>query len=189
MLKPPVSLRRVEGGLSLIEVLVSIVILAFGLLGMASLQSKVHASEAEAYQRSQALLALSDISERISANRDLAPGYVSASTVGAGDSQPASCAAIAAGPARDLCEWSNTLKGASESIANGFGMRGCITQVQAPVTTAGSCRPGIYEVTVVWQGLINSAAPAQLCGSGLFGASDGYRRAVSNRIAVSVPSC
>jgi type IV pilus assembly protein PilV len=188
MLKPG-TMRRVQGGLSMIEVLVSIVILAFGLLGMASLQSKVHTAQVEAYQRSQALLALGDMSERINANRDLATSYVSAGTIGAGDSQPASCAGVAAGPARDVCEWSNALKGASESVANGFGLRGCIVQVQAPVATAPSCRPGIYEVTVVWQGLANSAAPSQSCGSGVFGAADGYRRAVSNRIAVSVPSC
>lgn len=188
MLKPKPSLSC-QRGLSMIEVLVSILILAFGLLGMASLQSKVHTSETEAYQRAQALLALSDMSERISANRDLAASYVSASTIGAGDSQPASCAGVAAGPARDLCEWSNVLKGASESVANGFGVRGCITQVQAPVSTAGACRPGIYEVTVVWQGMSISAAPSQSCGSGQFGPNDGYRRAVSNRISVSVPSC
>lgn len=173
----------------MIEVLVSVVILGFGLLGMASLQSKVHTAEVEAYQRSQALLALGDMSERINANRNAAASYVSTGTIGAGDTQPASCATVAAGPARDVCEWSNVLKGASESVANGFGLRGCIVQVQAPITTAPSCRPGVYEVTVIWQGLTNAVAPAQSCGSGAFGATDGYRRAVSNRIAVSVPSC
>lgn len=186
MLKPSMLARR-QRGLSMIEVLVSILILAFGLLGMASLQSKVHTSEVEAYQRSQALLALSDMSERISANRSLAASYVSTGTIGAGDTQPASCATIAAGPARDLCEWSNELKGASESVANGFGLRGCIAQIQAPVATPGSCQAGIFEVTVVWQGLSNSGAPSQSCGA--FSTNDGYRRAVSNRIAVSVPSC
>jgi type IV pilus assembly protein PilV len=188
MLKPPVLSHPRQAGLSMIEVLVSILILAFGLLGMASLQSKVQVSETEAYQRSQALLALSDMSERISANRDLAASYVSAATIGAGDSQPASCATLPAGPSRDVCEWSNTLKGASESVPNGFGVRACITQIQAPVATP-PCKPGIYEITVVWQGMAISAAPSQSCGSGLFGANDGYRRAVSNRVFTSVPSC
>lgn len=189
MLKRRHARRHLQCGPSMIEVLASILILGFGLLGMVSVQTKVYSAEVEAYQRSQALLALGDMSERINANRNAAASYVSTGTIGAGDSQPASCVVVAAGPARDVCEWSNVLKGASESVANGFGLRGCIVQIQAPITTAPSCRPGIYEVTVIWQGLANSVAPAQSCGSGLFGTADGHRRAVSNRIAVSVPSC
>jgi type IV pilus assembly protein PilV len=193
MLKPRYSHTHTHAhafaaGVSLIEVLVSIVILSFGLLGLASLQGKMHAAEVEAFQRTQALLALSDMSERISANRDAAASYVSTSAIGTGDSQPASCASVAAGPARDLCEWSRLLKGAAEGAANAFGARGCITQVQAPVTS-GSCRPGIYEVAVAWQGMLHTAAPPSSCGRGQYGSDDAYRRAMTVRVAVGVPSC
>jgi type IV pilus assembly protein PilV len=177
---------RRQAGVTLIEVLVSVVILSFGLLGLASLQSKMHVAEVEAYQRAQAVLALADISERINANRNQASSYVSAGLIGTGDSQPASCAAVAAGAARDLCEWSNTLKGTSEGATNAFSARGCITQVQAPSTAAGSCLPGIYQVTVAWQGLGSSAAPALTCAAGSYG---GYRRAISAQVAIGVPSC
>jgi type IV pilus assembly protein PilV len=188
MLKPAMPARRHAGGVTLIEVLVSVVILSFGLLGLANLQGKLHVAEAEAFQRAQAVLALSDISERISANRTQAASYVSAGPIGAGDSQPASCAALAAGPARDLCEWSNTLKGTAEGTTNAFGGRGCITEVQAPVV-APPCKPGIYQVTVTWQGMVKSASPALSCASGSYGGDEGYRRAISSQVTVGVPAC
>ena len=49
----------------MIEVLVTMVIIAFGLLGMAGLQMRMQTSEMESYQRSQALLLLNDMANRI----------------------------------------------------------------------------------------------------------------------------
>lgn len=192
MLKPKPHHRR-QQGITLLEVLVTIVILAFGLLGLAGLQSKIQLAEVEAYQRAQAILLLSDMAERISANRSQAASYVSASVIGTGDSQPASCSSLAAGAARDLCEWSNALKGAAEQKSSAnvgamLGARGCITQAQAADPSAGVCTPGIYLVTVVWQGLHQTSAPASSCGQGLYG-TDTYRRAISSRVVVGLPSC
>ena len=45
-----------QRGASLIEVLVTLVIVAFGLLGIVGMQARLQVSEMEAYQRSQALL-------------------------------------------------------------------------------------------------------------------------------------
>lgn len=178
-------------GTSLIEVLVTIVILAFGLLGLAGMQSKLHLSVGESYQRAQAVVLLNDLSERINANRALATSYISASALGTGDSQPADCSAIATVPARDLCEWSNALKGSSEkkSSVNTGAMtnaRGCVTQVQAQDTA--TCTPGIYLVTVAWQGMHKTKAPDALCGKDQYG-EDAYRRAVSVRVAIGLPTC
>jgi type IV pilus assembly protein PilV len=184
---------RRSSGTSLIEVLVTLLILAFGLLGIAGLQSKIQLTQFESYQRSQALLVLSDMAERISANRAQAGAYVSNGALGTGDSQPASCTNIAAGPNRDLCEWSNTLKGASErkSAANVGAMldaRGCITQLQAPDPTPGICTPGIYRVAVAWQGMLSTTAPAIACGQGSYGANT-YRRVIAAQVSVGLPSC
>lgn len=183
---------RREYGTTLLEVLVTIVILAFGLLGLAGLQSKILQAEFESYQRAQAILLLADMNERINTNRGQAASYASASAIGTGDSQPATCTG-AAGPARDLCEWSNALKGASEkkSSANVGAVvdaRGCITQVQAPDPTQTVCQPGIYLITVAWQGMNPTAAPAVACGRNLYG-TDTYRRAISSQITVGLPSC
>lgn len=188
MLKTTLPACRHAKGVSLIEVLVSVVILSFGLLGLANLQSKMHVAEVEAFQRAQAVLALADISERISANRAQAASYVSASLIGAGDSLPASCTGLALGPARDLCEWSNTLKGGAEGTTNAFGARGCITQVQAPAPVP-PCKAGIYEVTVTWQGMVKSATSSLVCASNQYGSDDGYRRAISAQVTVGVPAC
>lgn len=188
MLKLPLPGRCHAAGVSLIEVLVSVVILSFGLLGLANLQSKMHVAEVEAYQRAQAVLALSDISERIRANRVQAASYVSANLIGTGDSQPESCTGLSIGPARDLCEWSNTLKGRAEGTTNMFGARGCITEVQAPVPVP-PCKAGIYEVTVTWQGMVKSATSPLACAASQYGSDDGYRRAISAQVTVGVPAC
>ena len=181
-------------GTSLIEVLVTIVILAFGLLGVAGLQSKIGVAEMESYQRAQALLALSQMTERLSANTAQAASYVTAGTVGTGDAQPADCSGIAAGPNHDLCEWSNALKGASEqrSGANAGGMlgaRGCITQLQAANPALGVCTAGVYQVSVAWQGMVATATPTLACGTGLYGASDGFRRTIAATVSVGTTSC
>jgi len=188
-----VSAARARGT-SLIEVLVTIVILAFGLLGVAGLQSKIGVAEMESYQRAQALLALSQITERMSANTAQVAGYVTAGTVGTGDAQPADCSGIAAGPNRDVCEWSNALKGASEqrSGANAGGMlgaRGCITQLQAPNPALGVCTAGVYQASVAWQGMVATATPALACGTGSYGASDAFRRVITTTVSFGTTSC
>lgn len=192
MLKPRPFQDKHQHGTSLLEVLIAIVILAFGLLGVASLQSKIQLSEIESYQRAQAILVLSDMTDRINTNRLQAASYVSASAIGTGDSQPATCTG-AAGPTRDLCEWSNALKGASEkksstNVGAMAGARGCITQVQAPDSTTGLCTPGIYRVAVAWQGMHPIVVPAVTCGKDLYG-TDTYRRVISSQITVGLPSC
>ncbi len=58
-----------ERGATLIEVLVTIVILTFGLLGVAELQVRMHLAQAESYHRSHAVLLLQDMVDRVNANR------------------------------------------------------------------------------------------------------------------------
>src|SRR5438874_2148258 len=111
-----------------------------------------------------------------------------------GDAQPTDCSGIAAGPNHDLCEWSNALKGASEqrSGANAGGMegaRGCVTQLQAPNPALGVCTAGVYQVAVAWQGMVATATPALACGTGLYGASDGFRRTIAATVSVGTTSC
>lgn len=197
MLRRPFT--ATAAGFSMVEVLVTIVIVVFGLLGLAGLQLRLQVSETESYQRAQALVLLSDMNERIAANNANAASYVAADAVGTGDSQPASCTALAAGSAaRDLCEWSNELKGSAETANAGtasaaaagamVGARGCITQIQAADATAGVCLPGIYQVAVAWQGMAPTATPAITCGQNQYG-TDSYRRVVATRITVGLPGC
>ena len=195
----------------MLEVLVTIVILAFGMLGLAGLQSKIFTAEMESYQRAQAVVLVNDMVERLNANRNaVGASYVPADpattttlgtqALGPTDTQPVACAATPAAPTaaqialRDMCEWSNALKGAAEtsggaSVGGMIGARGCITRLQAENANAGVCTPGIYLVTVAWQGLNPTSTPAAACGQNAFGSDDRYRRALSARVSIGLPSC
>ncbi len=194
MLNPSQTRYTHQRGVSLIEVLVTLLILAFGLLGVAGLQAKMSLAEMESYQRSQAILALTEITERMSANAAQAAGYLNAGTIGTGDTQPANCTALS-GPTRDLCEWSNSLKGASEQksaakVGGMLGAVGCVAQLQAFNPTLGVCSAGIYQVSVAWQGMNPTAAtPALACGQGTFGANEAYRRVIAATVTVGTTSC
>ena len=181
-------------GFALLEVLVTVVILAFGLLGLTGLQSKIQLAEVDSFQRAQAIFLLSDMTERINANRWQAASYVSASPIGTGDSQAADfdCSTKAMGSPRDICQWSNALKGSAERKSSSdvgamTGGRGCIEQIQAPV--AATCTPGVYRVTVGWQGLSKTLASSLTCANtGLYG-GETYRRAIATRGTVGQPTC
>lgn len=156
-----------QHGTSLIEVLVTIVILTFGLLGLVGLQSRLQLSEMESYQRAQAMLLLDDMANRITANRSFAADYVTTASnpLGTGAACPA-----AAGTRQqiDAGEWCNALLGAAEktgssNIGTLIGGRGC-------VETVGPATNNTYMVTVTWQGMgAISAPPASVaCGANLY---------------------
>ncbi|WP_255429606.1 type IV pilus modification protein PilV [Ramlibacter albus] len=149
-----------QRGATLIEILVTIVIVAFGLLGLAGLQMKMQMSETEAYQRSQAIMLLNDMASRIATNRINSASYVSTTTYGTG----ATCSSISTSTqaGRDLQEWCYALEGAGATLGTAkagamINGKGCIT------STSG----GDILVTVVWQGLTPISAPPSsvTCGA------------------------
>lgn len=178
-------------GFTLLEVLITIAILAFGLLGLAGLQSKMQLAEMEAYQRTQAILLVTDMVERLSANRPAAASYITATALGTGDAQPATCTALAVGVNRDKCEWSNALKGAAEksgttNVGAMLNAHGCVTEIQALDATPGVCTAGIYQVTATWQGMHETAAPGFACPGDTV---DSRLRAVTSYVSVGTPGC
>jgi type IV pilus assembly protein PilV len=193
-----------QRGESLIEVLVTLVITAYGVLGLTGLMNGMQVIETEGYQRSQALVLLSDMTERISAGNPLtaaeATAYSDADTAGVAapagtdDSQPSDCSTVAAGAARDICEWSNALKGAAEKIAGNkvgaiTGARGCIELLTVPDSTPGACVPATFRVSIAWQGLLDGAAPAGACGKNLYGSKDTSRRVLAQQVTIGLPQC
>jgi len=171
------STRACSQGYVLLEVLVTIVILVFGLLGLAGFQVRTSVVEQEAYQRVQALILVQDMAERIYANRANAAGYVE-SDIGSSGVERTDCGPLA-GKDKDVCEWHNALIGASEthggsSVGTLLGGQGCIT--------AGAANE--YIVTVVWQGLTQTVAPASTCGQNDYG-NDTLRRAISMRVQIA----
>lgn len=169
-----------RGGL-MIEVLVSLVLCAFGLLGFVAMQARASAAEFESLQRSQALVLVEDMVSRMSANRANAGSYISNSLYGSGSTT--SCASLS-GAALDLCEWGNLLRGATETASGAavgamINARGCITRA------AGTTER--YVVTVVWQGQTPTGAPPSTCGQGDAAFPDpALRRAVSATVCVAL---
>ena len=171
-------MRLHQRGFSLIEVLVTIAILMIGLLGLAALQTNATVAEFEAYQRSQALVLVQDMADRISANKTNADAYKRDDI---GLTVIPTCAGLV-GVDLDLCEWNNKLAGASEKTAAGgrvgamIGARGCITEPT----------PNFYMVTVAWQGMSASglSTPGATCGQSAYGA--GLRRTVSIVVRVGL---
>ena len=185
---------RAQSGVSLVEVLVTVVLLAFGLLGIAAFQAKAQVGSLEAYQRAQAVVLLEDMRARVSGNPGDAASYVTTTPLGTGTT-PGDCTELAAGSARDKCEWGTALLGAAEvkhstdaNVGAMKGARGCITQLQARDASPGVCQPGIYLLTVAWQGMHATRAPSHSCGSGTYGAET-RRRAIAARVAIGVPAC
>jgi type IV pilus assembly protein PilV len=193
---PMVKAVSGESGFSMIEVLVSIVIVAVGLLGMAGLSARTTTAEYEAYQRAQALILLSDMVDRINANRKAAGCYAitdpssGSPALGTGSTLTPACNAYgtAADQARavaDLTTWNAKLLGAAEtqlgsSVGAMTGARGCVSL--DPVTNS-------YQVSVAWQGMAATVAPSSidstwLCGTGLYG-SESQRRIVSITLSIA----
>ena len=164
-------------GFSLIEILVTIVILMVGLLGLAGLQGFALTSQLESYQRSQALVLLKDMEDRLNANRTDAASYIG-TLGGTGNACPAAGSTLAS---KDLSQWCNSLMGAAETasgVSNAgamIGARGCITQTVPPASGVAAQ----YVVAVAWQGLAATATPGIACGANQYGSNDAMRRVVA----------
>jgi type IV pilus assembly protein PilV len=185
-----------ESGFSMIEVLVSIVIVAIGLLGMAGLSARTTTAEYEAYQRAQALILLSDMVDKINANRKAAGCYAitdpssGSPALGTGGTLTPACAAYGtaleqARAVADLTDWNNKLLGAAETQSGNAvgvmtGARGCVSL--DPLTNT-------YQIAVAWQGMTATVAPTSvdatwLCGAGLYG-PESQRRLVSITLSIA----
>jgi type IV pilus assembly protein PilV len=173
-------LRRNVHGAIMLEALITMVIAAFGLLGLAALQARSFGLEAEAYQRAQALELVQAMVERINANRKNAITYVTQAALGDGPSLE-DCSAKNAGRDRDWCEWGNQLRGVMEQSSSGkllggsASARGCIANPA----------PNRYVVSVAWQGNVRTKSPASDCARNEFGADDAWRRVISMSLDIA----
>lgn len=191
-------LQNRQCGVTLLEVLVTIIILAFGLLGLAGLQGKIQMTEMESYQRSQAIILLQDMADRMYAtasitNPNTTADYASGDTAYGTGRDAEDCTTMAAGISKDICEWNLALLGATEvsgesKIGAMVGARGCITQTQVGNATKGVCTPAVYRVDVAWQGMSSTAVPNVDCGEDQYG-DETKRRVVSLMVTIGTPKC
>ncbi len=191
---------RHAAGFTLIEVLVALLVTVLGLLGLAGLQARIQQAELESYQRTQALVLLYDMVDRVSVHRATAPCFRITTDPVAGDpylgvgaAAPPACgfsgiAAVNAFTDVSILEWDNLLKGAAEtkggiSVGAMIGARGCVsydvtTELIHPVTLLPIDGTGIYTVAVSWQGTSDTFAPTVNCANTLYG-PETRRRTVS----------
>lgn len=169
---------RRSRGFSLIEILVTLVITVFGLLGLASFVTRATALGMETSQRARASALLIDMGNRIASNKANADAYVNGAVQGAAADN--GCAGMASLALRDLCQWNNLLVGTQEALGAGataqaLTFRGCVTQP--------NLGDPVYVVTVAWAATLPGVPPADLCAQGAFG--DEFRRIL--RTIVRVP--
>lgn len=193
-MKPRMKSTSVQAGVSMMEVLVTMVILLVGLLGLAGMMMQSQRAEAESYQRTQALILLQDMVARINTNRKVASCY--AVTDGAsgepylGTGTAVTAPTCAEGTAaqqalaiQDMTEWSNLLQGAAEKSGTNakvgamIGARGCVSY---------DATANRYFVSVAWQGMESTSAPAAgwTCATGQYG-DEKLRRVVSVPLSIA----
>jgi type IV pilus assembly protein PilV len=179
--------RRAQDGATLIEVLVSLVILMLGLLGLVGMMVQSQRSQLESYQRLQAMMLVQDMAARLNANRTAAGCYVLAGFVGTGNATTPDASGCGSGSAtqklratQDLIQWQNLLLGSAEVIGTDRvgavqGARGCVALDAS----------GRYQISVAWQGVAATVAPAAgvTCGTGEYG-TEAARRAVSLTVQI-----
>lgn len=190
-MRTPDTFCRRQRGFTLLEVLVSLVILVFGLLGLIGMQAYTQVATFESYQRGQALILVQDMADRIATNRSTAGCYIittdtaaGAPYAGTGAATPTCTAGVGTTSTRaiataDLAAWDGALKGASEQVGGAsvgavLGARGCVSFDAATNS---------YRVAVAWQGMAPTVAPTAgdalaTCGKDQYG-TEPQRREVS----------
>ena len=168
--------KQTERGMAMIELLIAMLITAFGVLGFLSLQAQTALLQVEGYQRSQALILISDISQRIMLNRANAAAYVG-NNIGTTNARDCSSTAVRAD--KDLCEWGLALQGAAEVVGTAklgamIGARGCITSPAA----------NQYLISIAWQGVQASGTSINTCGAGAY-SNENMRRAVTTVVQIA----
>jgi len=174
--KPHSTVFHFQHGAAMMELLITMLIIAFGALGFVGLQAQTTLSQMEGYQRSQALILINDISERMSLNRANATGYVGNNI---GTTDPGDCATPATRVLKDLCEWSLLIQGAAETQGTAklgamSGARGCIT---SPAVNQ-------YLISIAWQGVQASGASVNTCGMNAY-TNENMRRTVTTVLQIA----
>lgn len=154
--------RGGQRGLSIIEVLVSLLTASLALLGTVGLQAYSLRLNQSALFRIQAVLLVADLAERLEANR---AGAAAGLYLQAGDShtncvaQPCSAADLAA---YDLAQWRAAVAAA-------------LPHATAQVSRADGDKPGTYTIRIGWADGRNGGTGGTAVGaSGYFGASQRF---------------
>lgn len=163
-------------GTGLIEVMVTVVVLAIGLLGIAALQVQSKRSNFEAIQRTTATMLAHAIIERMRANPSVLGTYLTEGDEVGGETitvEPSPKCSTADGDAcspsqlalHDIWEWEQAVDGVSETA--GSDNTGGLVSPTACLSGPGGGGSGTYTITIAWRGQNSLANPASnACGEG-----------------------
>jgi type IV pilus assembly protein PilV len=155
-----------QRGISLIEVLVTLVIISIGLLGTASLQVVSKRANFEAVQRTAAAHLANDYLQRMRGNRSALENYLVDDVLGAtslGATPAKDCTADGVNCANselasyDQWQWEQQLDGAMERI--GTTNAGGLLEPSACVVGPAGGIDGVYEVAIAWRGATEHVNP------------------------------
>ena len=187
--------RTVQNGFSIVEVLVTLVIVTVALLSAASLQALSKRSNYDALQRTTAAHLAESVLERIRANPGATGSYLTGIVLGngaLGAAPPVNCldpgitCTAAEMAAFDLWQFEQELDGAAEQDAG--RATGGLSFPAACIQGPAGGGTGEYTVAIAWRGMTGTANPATTdCGesSGHYGADDAYRRAIFVRTFIN----
>lgn len=153
------QLKPANRGFTMVEVMITVFVVAIGLLSAAALQATAKKAAIDAIQRSTASTLSLEILERMRANREVLSLYA----VSGVSAEPTAQTCDETTPCtreqlviHDLNQWWRSLDGANEQVVDGSGSGatrsnagglrspvGCITRV------AGTCR---VTVAIAWRG-------------------------------------
>lgn len=175
-----------QSGNTLVEVLVTVVIVSVGLLGSIALQLQSKRSNYDAAQRTTAAHLAEDLLERMRSNPRGLIDYTLVGVVGGGsrgEAPPADCEQAAAAcdaedlAGYDLWQWEQLLDGTFQ--AGPAGASGGLAFPVACITGPVFGGNGVYSVAIAWRGMtetVDSGADGCGAGSGNYGDDDRYRR-------------
>lgn len=170
MLMTPMKPIAAGRGFSLLEVMITLLIVSVGLLGLAGLHARALNAETESFAKGQALGLLQDIAQRVEANQT---GASDAITAGINVTNLGTSGYVCTSGTRldtDLCEWDAALK-ATTALP---GAIGCVQAIAASSEILFS---------IAWRGRDTGFSPsaAQACGAATITSA---RRVVSTRIRI-----
>lgn len=189
------STHERQQGFSLLEIMITVFVIAVGLLSIAGLQAIAKKSNFDSIQRTTAAALAQDLIERIRANPGQGAAYVTDATNGISasnapaapgvDCSTGSASSRVCTPAQlvafDRYQWSQALLGRVEMISSGSGpsattdyVGGLSEPTACVVNATAPC--GLYTITLVWRGItpqpLASAAEAGTAVSTSCGANN-----------------
>lgn len=200
-MRPSGDRRTRQRGFTMVEVMITVLILAVGMLAIAGLQMTAKRSGQQAWQRSLAILLADNMVERIRANPAAAEDYhtgLGDGALGGGsiDEEPAADCAAAECSAQEMAEWDlwnwerrldgAAIQDADDNDAGGLiKPHGCIVFEEAG---AAAPNTGRLRVVVSWEALTETsdAVPAdeEACGEADAGTLASRRQVVVNTYVI-----